>query len=263
MDSSGNFALSGSGTDFMSWNSATSTLLIQGQMTLTAGSSVDFDDVTGANKPEDGATFGADWNGEISNLPSAASNIADTDTPPASGLYLAPSYLGFWDATSSTWKAYIDSSGNLGLAGDANNSVTWNGTNFSVATTGTFTHKNVSTGKTATLINGIFSCGGPATAFYDGGSATVNFGGSSTAFLDGSFLHLTGSTADIRLGNILTPPFVLNASSITRTGAFTISATTDINLSAGGNINLGSLPTSSTGLSSGDLWNDAGTVKIV
>lgn len=263
MDSSGNFALSGSGTDFMSWNSTTSTLLIQGQMTLTAGSSVDFDDVTGTNKPEDGATFGADWNGEISNLPSAASNIADTDTPAADGLYLAPSYLGFWDATSSTWKAYIDSSGNFGLAGDADNSVTWNGTNFSVATTGTFTHKNVSTGKTATLINGIFNCGGPATAFYDGSSATIGFGGSSTAFLDGSFLHLTGGSADIRLGNILTPPFVLNASSITRTGDFTISATTDINLSAGGNINLGSLPTSSTGLSSGDLWNDAGTVKIV
>jgi hypothetical protein len=263
MDSSGNFALSGSGTDFMSWNSAASTLSIQGQMTLTAGSSVDFDDVTGTNKPEDGATFGADWNGEISNLPSAASNIADSDSPASSGLYLAPSYLGFWDAASSTWKAYIDSSGNFGLAGDANNSVTWNGTNFSVSTTGTFTHKNVSTGKTATLINGIFNCGGPATAFYDGSSATINFSGSSTAFLDGSFLHITGGSADIRLGNILTPPFVLNASSITRTGDFTISATTDINLSAGGNINLGSLPTSSTGLSAGDLWNDAGTVKIV
>ena len=260
MDSSGNFALSGSGTDFMSWNG--STLLIQGQMTLAAGSSVDFDYVTGTNKPEDGATLGADWNGQISNLPSAASNIADSDSPASDGLYLAPSYLGFWDATSSTWKAYIDSSGNFGLAGDANNSVTWNGTNFSVSTTGTFTHKNVSTGKTATLINGIFNCGGPATAFYDGSSATIRFGGSSTAFLDGSFLHLTGSTADIRLGNILTPPFVLNASSITRTGAFTISATTDINLSAGGNINLGSLPINTTGLSTGDLWNDSGTVKI-
>ena len=268
IDSSGNFALSGSGTDFMSWNG--STLLIQGQMTLAAGSSVDFDYVTGTNKPEDGATLGADWNGQISNLPSAASNIADSDSPASDGLYLAPSYLGFWDATSSTWKAYIDSSGNFGLAGDANNSVTWNGTNFSVSTTGTFTHKNVSTGKTATLINGIFNCGGPATAFYDGSSATIRFGGSSTAFLDGSFLHLTGSTADIRLGNILTPPFVLNASSITRTGAFTISATTDINLSAttdinlsaGGNINLGSLPINTTGLSTGDLWNDSGTVKI-
>jgi hypothetical protein len=261
MDSSGNFALSGSGTDFMSWNSATSTLSVQGQMTLTAGSSVDFDDVTGANKPEDGATFGADWNGEISNLPSAASNIADSDSPASSGLYLAPSRLGFWDATSSTWRAYIDSSGNFGLAGDANNSVTWNGTNLSVSTTGTFTHTNGS--KTATLINGIFNCGGPATAFYDGSSATINFGGSSIAFLDGNFLHLTGGSAVIRLGNILTPPFVLDASSITRTGDFTISATNDINLSAGGNINLGSLPNLPTGLSAGDLWNDAGTVKIV
>jgi len=32
---------------------------------------------------------------------------------------------------------------------------------------------------------------------------------------------------------------------------------------ANGRINMSSLPTSSTGLSSGDLWNDAGTIKIV
>lgn len=34
-------------------------------------------------------------------------------------------------------------------------------------------------------------------------------------------------------------------------------------LGVSGNINFGSLPTSSSGLSAGDLWNDAGTVKIV
>jgi hypothetical protein len=32
---------------------------------------------------------------------------------------------------------------------------------------------------------------------------------------------------------------------------------------ANGRINMSSLPTSSTGLSTGDLWNDAGTIKIV
>jgi len=30
-----------------------------------------------------------------------------------------------------------------------------------------------------------------------------------------------------------------------------------------GKVNFSSLPTSSSGLSSGDLWNDSGTVKIV
>jgi hypothetical protein len=41
------------------------------------------------------------------------------------------------------------------------------------------------------------------------------------------------------------------------------SSTAHMTIKSNGRINMSSLPTSSTGLSTGDLWNDAGTIKIV
>jgi hypothetical protein len=41
------------------------------------------------------------------------------------------------------------------------------------------------------------------------------------------------------------------------------SSTAHMTIKANGTINMSSLPTSSTGLATGDLWNDAGTIKIV
>jgi hypothetical protein len=41
------------------------------------------------------------------------------------------------------------------------------------------------------------------------------------------------------------------------------SSTAHMTIKSNGRINMSSLPTSATGLSSGDLWNDGGTLKIV
>jgi hypothetical protein len=44
---------------------------------------------------------------------------------------------------------------------------------------------------------------------------------------------------------------------------FADNTTTNVIFRSNGRVNLSRLPTSSSGLSSGDLWNDSGTVKIV
>jgi hypothetical protein len=41
------------------------------------------------------------------------------------------------------------------------------------------------------------------------------------------------------------------------------SSTAHLTIKSNGRINMSSLPTSATGLSAGDLWNDGGTLKIV
>lgn len=41
------------------------------------------------------------------------------------------------------------------------------------------------------------------------------------------------------------------------------SSTAQMTIRSNGRINMSSLPTSATGLSAGDLWNDGGTLKIV
>lgn len=52
------------------------------------------------------------------------------DTPGAAGLYLTPSYLGYWDG--AVWKAYIRSNGTFLLDGNATNYIQWNGSTLTV-----------------------------------------------------------------------------------------------------------------------------------
>lgn len=131
MDILGNFALDGPGTDFLTWDGVTGTLTVQGQIALTSGSSIDFSDVTGATKPADNATVGADW---TSNLASIPARFGDDTTPSVAGLYLNASYMGFHngDGTLGGWKTYMDSSGNFYLSGSGSNSLTWNGATLSI-----------------------------------------------------------------------------------------------------------------------------------
>ncbi|MGL4790318.1 MAG: hypothetical protein ACRCW1_02820, partial [Anaerotignaceae bacterium] len=81
--------------------------------------------------------------------------------------------------------------------------------------------------------------------YFDGtNSIYKNTGTATTIFQD--------STGNIRFFNA---PSGTAGSVITYTERMTIKSN--------GRINMSSLPTSSAGLSAGDLWNDAGTLKIV
>ena len=73
---------------------------------------------------ESGATVGANWNSNLSNIPSTLG------TPSGSGLFLSSSYMGYY--TSSTWTSYIKSDGTWYFKGDANKYINWNGSNLFV-----------------------------------------------------------------------------------------------------------------------------------
>lgn len=107
---------------------------ISGSITITGGSGIgnlsdagalaildtaDFStDVSGATKPENNATVGADWSVNLSNIP------ATLGTPSADGLYLSSTHLGYYK--SGAWTSFIQSNGNFYFAGDAGSHIDWN-----------------------------------------------------------------------------------------------------------------------------------------
>lgn len=68
----------------------------------------------------------------------------------------------------------------------------------------------------------------------------------------------TGASLDLRGGNGSTA-----GGAVTLSTSATTTPTVRMTVKASGVINMAGMPTSSAGLSSGDLWNDSGTVKIV
>ena len=68
----------------------------------------------------------------------------------------------------------------------------------------------------------------------------------------------TGASLDLRGGNGSTA-----GGTVTISTSATTTPTVRMTVKASGVINMSGMPTSSAGLSSGDLWNDSGTVKIV
>ena len=197
MDSSGNFHLDGtSGQQGLTWDAGTETLTIAGEITLLSNSDVDYTLVSGTKPPSD-ATKGATWGTDLT----VPGRFSVDGTPSSTGLYMTATHLGYWDQTDTDWKAYIDNSGNFGLAGDADNAVTWNGSIFSIATTGEISVKHTTTGKTARIRNGIFW--GTSTigdCYLDGSGLTFNMG----SFLYPTFIHYTSSTAYFKIGSSTT-----------------------------------------------------------
>lgn len=89
-----------------------------------ASISIAFDDVTGANKPEDNATVGADWSINLANIPGTL------EIPAGAGLYLTSTYMGYWSGTA--WKAYIDNAGDFYLDGPSTHYFQWDGSNLEI-----------------------------------------------------------------------------------------------------------------------------------
>lgn len=94
---------------------------------LATANTADFaTQVSGAAKPENNATVGANWSSNLLNIP------ATLQTPSSAGLYLSSTYLGYY--SGSVWNAYIDNGGNFYFKGDANSSIDWNITTPSTLT---------------------------------------------------------------------------------------------------------------------------------
>jgi len=136
-----------SGADVTGTHQAAS---IAGQGALATQSSADFaTQVSGAQKPENNATVGANWSTNLTNRPTEltdgrvatalhadgylkskvlpGSNIG---TPGGAGLFLGADCLGYY--SGSEWKVFIKSDATFTLKGDANNLVSWDGVTLTI-----------------------------------------------------------------------------------------------------------------------------------
>lgn len=133
MDNQGDFYLTGSNNNFLAWNSSLGTLQVQGQINIQEGG------ISNAATTSSVATAAA--NAVISGS-NAANNVSTSlapniftnanglvNRPPvtlvgvASGLYLGPTYLGYYNG--SDWKTYMQNNGNFYLSGPGTNSLSW------------------------------------------------------------------------------------------------------------------------------------------
>jgi hypothetical protein len=118
--------------DYIRWNG--STLEIRGSIAITGSSTgldnfgigdlayqnnVTWEQVIGANKPEDNATAGATWNVDLAGIPST---LEDDGTI---GLHLTSEFMGYYDGDEFT--TYIDNDGGFYFKGSTGY-IAWNPT---------------------------------------------------------------------------------------------------------------------------------------
>lgn len=117
----------------LTWDGA--TLSVQGQIIITGGSGytaltdkpttlgdINVDELAHLGSIEAGATVGATWGTNLNSVPGRFG-----DSPSATGLYLTPTHLGFYDATATAWKAWIADNGFFYFGGDSGAHLEWNG----------------------------------------------------------------------------------------------------------------------------------------
>jgi hypothetical protein len=195
MDSSGNFYLSGTGTDQLSWNGT--TLAITGEITITNPADVRTDlnvsdgaDVTSSNTSADTSAL----NGISTNT------LFGTSTPAESGLFIDGTHLGYH--SSGVWKTYMDDSGNFYLNGSDSHGLTWNGSTLDI--NGNITVQNPSTvrsalnvenGATAGATWGVNVSGQPTSLADLDATAANELDGKAVTFYQEE--EPTGSTGDI------------------------------------------------------------------
>jgi hypothetical protein len=140
MDSSGNFYLSGTGTQGLSWNG--STLNINGNISVQNPS-----DVRTALNVSDGADVTGDNTSSDTNALNGllTSNLFGASAPASSGLFIDGTHLGYHE--SGVWKTYMDNTGNFYLSGSGTHSLTWDGEDLTIS--GNITVKNPSTVRAA------------------------------------------------------------------------------------------------------------------
>jgi hypothetical protein len=149
MANNGNFYLSGSGGDSLTW--AGGVLSINGAINITGGNAATSAALTSslsstlssANSTAAGYAANAALSASISGSVNASGQITKPATPSGAGLYLGSSYLGYYNG--STWKTYMENNGNFYLSGTGTDSLTWNGSTLTINGAITVTGGNAAT----------------------------------------------------------------------------------------------------------------------
>lgn len=133
MDDQGDFYLTGSNGQFLAWASSLGTLQVQGQINIQEGGITNAATKAGVTASVGAATSSlsnslapnifTNANGLINRPPSTLVGV------PA-GLYLSPSYLGYY--TGSNWNTYMGNDGKFFLTGSASNYLKWDGTTLTI-----------------------------------------------------------------------------------------------------------------------------------
>jgi hypothetical protein len=160
MANNGNFFLTGSGGNFLSWESG--VLTINGSITITGGNAATTayvntvsGSVMGYADAGDAATYSSAQgfvNTQITALSSSAHTargvidakvktdsqgrvVGGTTSPSVAGLHLSPTYLGFHNGNGSTtgWGVFIKSDGQFFFNGNGTNYISWNLSKMTIA----------------------------------------------------------------------------------------------------------------------------------
>jgi hypothetical protein len=232
MANNGNFFLSGTGDNGLSWNGT--TLNITGDVVITGGSTkTAIDNAASAASTAQGtansaATAASNAQG-TANTANAAAIAVDgkvftdstgklTRTPSltSSGLFLGSEFLGYYNG--SAWKTYMSNTGNFFLSGAGTNGLSWNGTTLSITGEISVTGGNAAT--TTALSSGLsgkINTGAAATDV-NSNSTTISGGKIRTGVLESTGFSYTsgdystvGTQIDLDNGLIRSKNFVITS----------------------------------------------------
>ena len=159
MANNGNFYLSGSGGDSLTW--AGGVLSIKGAIDITGGNvQSSLSNINATTSSLNSAT--SSLNTSVTNINSSITNINTatgsldariftnssglinkTPSQTASGLYLGSTNLGYYNG--STWKTYMDNAGKFFLSGVGSDSLSWDGSTLTINGAITVTGGNAAT----------------------------------------------------------------------------------------------------------------------
>ena len=251
MDSSGNFYLTGSASNYLVWNG--SSLQIRGDITIASGETADqlntLNSYTSSNDSSinnlnsatsslqsgiDGinaTTGGLENPSNYSFGPDALFDLASFSTPSTAGLYLGSTNMGYYN---SGWKTYMDNTGQFYLTGSGNNYLIWDGSTLDIAGAITIrpggnaaTSTDVSTAATNAVTSGSNAA---STAQTNAQNFATTAASSSAANASGSAISTSrgelNASSSVLAGDITTAQSTANTAQTTANAA-NASASTD------------------------------------
>lgn len=163
-----------------------------------------------------GATVGADWSTNLSNIPSTL------QTPSSAGLFLGTSNMGYYNGT--TWKTYMDNSGNFYLSG-ATGGLTWNAAGDAL----TIKNGSFSTSVFGSSVGVHIETGGIGVVGGSGDVATVI--SPNSILLDAGAAYTSGAITMAGASMFISSALIVN-SNLTVNGSYGLDATDIPNLAA-------------------------------
>ena len=214
MDQQGDFYLTGSNNNFLAWASSLGTLQVQGVINIQGGNAATTSSVETA--AANAVTSGSNAATSIST--SLAPNIFTNSNglinrPPSTlvgvpaGLYLSPSYLGYY--TGSSWNTYMGNDGKFFLTGSASNYLKWDGTTLNIQGAINITGGNSATtsslnSATASLSASAFGAFTSASAYSGSAATSISASNALAAAYSASISASTAFTTNLLDGRIFT-----------------------------------------------------------